>query len=520
MSPTYFTIPCVLIFIIFASRQQKPAVPKPAAESQPADWRYRVIKKIALPAGMEPDCIAVDDAARRIYVGGAARILVFDADNGKAAGEIGGLTGAAGIAIASGLKLAFVNDLAGESVAVFDTKTQKQVEKVKIGAGAAAAIIYDPSGGQVLIFNNNKKATAIVAATPAAGAARAVRSMDVGGIASSAVADGAGRVFAALSDTNEIVVIDSKKLNVAARWPVAPGERPAGLALDIKNKGLFITCGNREWLMMNLTNGAVTKRVELRDGAGACAYDPVVHYAFSANADGTLGVANEETPESFWPIWNAATPSGSTALALDPKTHNIFVPSTASGEKVSYISVYANGVYNSAKPLVHVAADGFPEGQETPEGAACDLARAFINRDVKLFTSTCVPVYGGASKRDEYKEFLKTTREGIEAEAAKKEPSGGGPKAIAKVFAARFLSKDGPSSYAYAMCNFEEVMFVDVGASTVEGGRFLNRTLVIKKKDGKWYVQPAPETDPLLSVGLNDESPSKIDFAKVYDVEK
>jgi hypothetical protein len=33
------------------------------------------------------------------------------------------------------------------------------------------------------------------------------------------------------------------------------------------------------------------------------------------------------------------------------------------------------------------ATDGLPTGHDTPEGAACDLARSFINRDERLFSS-------------------------------------------------------------------------------------------------------------------------------------
>ena len=33
----------------------------------------------------------------------------------------------------------------------------------------------------------------------------------------------------------------------------------------------------------------------------------------------------------------------------------------------------------SPKPKLKVVADGFPAGHATPEGVACDLARAFID---------------------------------------------------------------------------------------------------------------------------------------------
>lgn len=170
-----------------------------------------------------------------------------------------------------------------------------------------------------------------------------------------------------------------------------------------------------------------------------------------------------------------------------------------------------------AKPKINVAADGFPSGHDTPEGAACDLARAFINRDATLFTNTCIRPYGP----DNYLEFLTNTAAGMKAEAAKQEPSPGGPKSIDKVFAARHLSKNGPASYGHETFDFQDVMFVDVGVFLHNGERSLNRTLVIKDRDGKWYAHPLPTAGSgMLGDGLNDESASDKDFSEAYEIQK
>jgi hypothetical protein len=173
----------------------------------------------------------------------------------------------------------------------------------------------------------------------------------------------------------------------------------------------------------------------------------------------------------------------------------------------------------TTKPKLIVAADGLPSGHDTPEGAACDLARSFINRNDKLFSSTSIRVYGGGKGREAYEKFLQKTVQSIKAEAEKKEPSPYGPKSIGKVFAARHLSKSGPVSYGYAAFGFEDIMFVDIGVYLYNGERAMNRTLVIKDSDGKWYVDPDPSASPLLSDGLNEESASVVDLTDVYELE-
>ncbi len=170
------------------------------------------------------------------------------------------------------------------------------------------------------------------------------------------------------------------------------------------------------------------------------------------------------------------------------------------------------------KPNLRVAADGFPSGHDTPEGAACDLARAYINRDEKLFSATCVRLYEHNGPLA-YAEFLHGAIQEIKAEATRKQPSPDGPKTIYKVFAARHLSRCGPVSYGYAGFGFEGIMFVDVGVYLHNGERYLHRTLVIKDSDGKWCVHPDPSASPLLSEGLNEEKASVLDITDVCELE-
>jgi hypothetical protein len=171
---------------------------------------------------------------------------------------------------------------------------------------------------------------------------------------------------------------------------------------------------------------------------------------------------------------------------------------------------------SAAKPRLKVAADGFPTGQATPEGAASDLARAFIAGDAVGFQSICVRAYGGGQARAEYTQYLNGVSDHLKQ---KRSPSPDDPMRIATVFAARHLSKNGPSSYGYATFEFQ-AMFVDVEVVLQSGNKHLRRTMVIKDRDGKWYAHPLPDVSPLLSDGLYDENASVQKFADTYDVER
>jgi DNA-binding beta-propeller fold protein YncE len=58
------------------------------------------------------------------------------------------------------------------------------------------------------------------------------------------------------------------------------------------------------------------------DGAG---YDPATGDIFATNADGTLTVIHQDTPDKYRVVQTVTTPTGSRNMGLDPTTHRIYV---------------------------------------------------------------------------------------------------------------------------------------------------------------------------------------------------
>lgn len=147
----------------------------------------------------------------------------------------------------------------------------------------------------------------------------------------------------------------------------------------------------------------------------------------------------------------------------------------------------------------------FPSGQNSPEGVACDMARAFINADKTLWLRINNPTL--TRPNTEANDFVENISKQMEEMATIDTKDRPGPKGILRVYKARHLSMNGPASYGYAVLNFEDVMFVDVVVLNSHGTEYLNRTLVVKD-NSKWYVVPRPDLVSLLSAGLNSESKS------------
>jgi DNA-binding beta-propeller fold protein YncE len=147
----------------------------------------------------------------------------------------------------------------------------------------------------------------------------------LGGKPEFSVADGKGSVFANIENTNEIVVIDAAKLTVTKRYSLSPCDGPSGLAIDTKDRKLFSVCSNRMMAISDPDTGKVVATPAIGAGSDGCAFDPGTGYAFSSNGDGTLTIVQQAGGK--WDVAeNIATERGARTIALDDKTHRVFMP--------------------------------------------------------------------------------------------------------------------------------------------------------------------------------------------------
>jgi len=285
----------------------------------PAASGYQLKKKIKVGGEGGWDYITFDSATRRLFISRSTRVQVLDVDSDKIVGEIPDTPGVHGIALAPELNRGFVSNGRGNNVTIFDLKTL-----AKIGTAAAGqnpdAIIYDPSTKRVFAMNGRSgDVTAIDAAS-----GNVAGTVPIGGKLEFAVADGKGRIYVNVEDKNEIAVID-KDLKVATRSPLAPCEEPSGLAIDAAHKRLFAGCGNKMMAVVDADSGKVIATPPIGDQVDANAFDPGTGFAFASCGEGVLTVVKEDSPSKFAVVENVATQRSARTMALDPKTHQVFL---------------------------------------------------------------------------------------------------------------------------------------------------------------------------------------------------
>ncbi len=278
------------------------------------------------------DYATVDSSAHRLYVTRTDRVQVIDTEDGHTVGEVPGLEGGHGTALAPDQSRGFATSGKSGTVIVFDLKTLKPIgEPVKVGQ-KPDAIVYEPFSKHVFAFNGESDDASVI--DPAT--AKVVATIALGGGPEFAGADGKGTLFVNLEDKNEILAIDVQTNTVTHRWPIAPGDGPSGLAVNGAKGRVFAGCHNAQMVVLDAASGKVLATPPIGEGVDACAFDPGTGFAFASCGDGTLTVVKEENGR-FPVIEKIATKKGARTMALDLVTHALYLP-TAEFEPAAALS--------------------------------------------------------------------------------------------------------------------------------------------------------------------------------------
>jgi len=282
---------------------------------------YHLINTYKLGGEGGWDYLTIDSSLRRLYISRATHVMVIDVDTGKSVGDIPDTPGVHGIALATELGRGFVSNGRAGTITVFDIESLKGITNTVPAGDNPDAILYDPATDRVFAFNGRSHDATIIDAKSLA----VLGTIKLEGKPEFAASDGKGEVFVNIEDKSRIVAIDANKLEIKARWPLAPCEEPSGLGIDRKNRRLFAGCDNKMMAVVDADTGKVIATPAIGDGVDANGFDPETNLAFASCGEGVLTVVKEESPTKFTVIQNVQTQPGARTMALDEKTHNVVV---------------------------------------------------------------------------------------------------------------------------------------------------------------------------------------------------
>src|SRR5581483_10098629 len=102
---------------------------------------YRIAHTYKLGGNGSWDYVVPDPPLHRVFIGRQNRVMVVDENDGKLLGEVTGINGAHGVAVAQRSGRGFATSGEDASVVMFDLKTFKALARIP-AADDADAVIY------------------------------------------------------------------------------------------------------------------------------------------------------------------------------------------------------------------------------------------------------------------------------------------------------------------------------------------------------------------------------------------
>ncbi len=289
-----------------------------------AQTQWDVAKTMHIGGEGAWDYVTVDAATHRLFVTRSTHTMVIDAETGKTLGDIPGQKRSHGTAIVPEIGRGFITDGGGTgAIVVFDLKTYATFGTLATMPDSDG-IIYDKAQNLVLAVSGDGGALMTFKPDIDPVNGKIDPPIELGGAPEFLAYDDAGKAYVNLEDKNLVAVVDLKTRKVIARWPVAPGGHPVGLAIDRKTHRLFIGCRNpQKLIVMSTEDGRVL--ADLPIGAGVDATKFHAGYVFASCGDGTLTIASQKAAK-FEVEQVVKTPDGARTMAIDDSTNKLYLP--------------------------------------------------------------------------------------------------------------------------------------------------------------------------------------------------
>ena len=318
---------------------------------------YQFLSEIPIGGEGGWDILTIDPTANRLYLSHATKVVVVDLAKNAVIAEISDTPGVHAFVAVPELQRGFSSNGKEAKASVVDLKTLQTVSKIDTGLGPDA-VAYEPKRREVYVFNHTGNSCTVIDAERS----NVVTTIQLGGSPEfAAVDEPAGRIYCNIEDKSEVAVIDTSNHKVIARWPLAPGKEPSGIALDTRHHRLFSGCHNKIMMMLDTESGEIITNVPIGAGVDGCAFDDATQLAFASCGDGTTTIAKEKVPDKLDVVQLLKTERGARTMTLDPRTHRIYLPtaqfapapSPSPGASVARPSI----VPNTLKVLVYTAAE-------------------------------------------------------------------------------------------------------------------------------------------------------------------
>lgn len=270
------------------------------------------------------DHMDIDLAGQRLFVAEIENnsVDIIDLKSGQRIHTITGLNEPQGVIFVPKSKWLFVSNGGDGTVRIFDSDTLHLVKTIYLSSDADN-MRYDPSQNIIYVGYGNG-AIGLINATNG----KLVDSIRLDGHPESfqISVKSSPRIFVNVPDDNSIEVIDSQKLDVAAKWPNEGASDNYPMALDEDNHRLFVAYRQPPQLfVINTDSGKPIEKFDTVGGADDVYYDSKNEQVYVTGWGGYLQVISQQDANHYKEVAMMPTAQGGGTSLLVPQSNLLYI---------------------------------------------------------------------------------------------------------------------------------------------------------------------------------------------------
>jgi len=285
-----------------------------------AQKQFKVTNRVKLGGEGGWDYLTFDKEGQRLFITRGSHVMVVDTKTLKVTADIPDLSGIHGVALAPEFNRGFISNGGDNTVTIFDLKTLKKLDSVKVGE-RPDAILYEPFSKHVFTFNARSHDSTVVDAA----SGKVLGTVPLGGKPEFPASDGKGKLYVNIEDKSQIAQVDVSKMSVLNTWSIAPCQEPSALAFDVEHHRLFSGCDNKMMAVVDSDSGKVVTTVPIGEGVDAGRFNPKTHEVFMSCGEGVLTIIHEDSPDKYSVMQNLPTVRGARTMELDEDSDTVYL---------------------------------------------------------------------------------------------------------------------------------------------------------------------------------------------------
>lgn len=266
-------------------------------------------------------------------------------------------------------------------------KTLAVVKKINVPGCGLDGIMFDEYDDKVILTNHSRPAGTLVAIDPYSGGIVGTAELE-DTAPEGAAPNGKGWIYVNNEQRNTIQIVNVKSWKAIKSWPVAPCERPTGIAYDRSSDRIFVGCGKTS-VVMDGTSGKVTATMRNGDRVDALGWDPLQRLIYiPGGTPGNVTVVRQDSPDKYAVVATVPTMPGAKTIGVDPVTHRAYCFNRNMARRLPRIQA----------SLLHLPA--YVMGREVRSSARGSLQSISKRRSAAQSPSVCVGTSAGKTTRD------------------------------------------------------------------------------------------------------------------------